>query len=83
MNEFKRKEPYYNIKIEGDYSNWSLAGFPGTGELHNNIKTYCECEETDGVTVQYTVAENISDTDIRLTHVSSALVNVAGRGAVE
>lgn len=78
MNEFKRKEPYYNIKIEGDYSNWSLAGFPGTGELHNNIKTYCECEETDGVTVQYTVAENISGTDIRLTHVSSALVNGIG-----
>lgn len=78
MNEFKRKEPYYNIKIEGDYSNWSLAGFPGTGELHNNIKTYCECEEADGVTVQYTVAENISGTDIRLTHVSSALVNGIG-----
>ncbi len=78
MNEFKRKEPYYNIKIEGDYSNWSLAGFPGTGPLHNNIKTHCECEELDGVTVQYTIAENISDTDVRLTHISSALINGIG-----
>lgn len=78
MNSKSRKEPYYNVKIEGDYSNWSLAGFPGMGERHDDIKSSCECSESCGVTVQTTTVKNISDTDLRLTHVSSALINGIG-----
>lgn len=79
MSEFKRKEPYFNIKLEGDFTNWSIGGFPGTGAGHNNIKADCICENVGDVTVQRVRVKNISDENVVLTHVSSMLVNGIGK----
>ncbi len=28
MKNTERKEPYYNIKLEGDFTNWTMGGGP-------------------------------------------------------
>lgn len=78
MNGFERKEPYFHIKIEGDYTNWAAAGFPGLGLNHDKAEVWCECKTEDELTVQKTYVKNISDQPIVLNHVSSMLVNGIG-----
>lgn len=46
MNGFERKEPYFHIKIEGDYTNWAAAGFPGLGLNHNKLEVTETWEES-------------------------------------
>lgn len=78
MKNTERKEPYYNIKLEGDFTNWTMGGFSGCGKGHENIETECECAEERGLTVQRVRVRNISDEKVTLTHVSSMFFNGIG-----
>lgn len=75
MDRFARKEPYAKVRVEGDYTNWSIAGFDSIGKVGKSVKMTYDCSEYDDVILQQTIVENISDEVIRLTHVSSMFVN--------
>lgn len=79
LKDFFRKEPYYSIHIEGDFSNWSLAGESGVGEAHEKVEITADCAESEGVVSQITTVKNISETDVILNHISSMLVNGIGK----
>ena len=78
MSEALKEKPRFTVKAEGDFTNWALASFPGIGNGNEKISAEHKHTKENGVEVERTYVRNISNGDVVLVHVGSALISDIG-----